>query len=84
MKVLRSTEWAPIGWMNMIPGVGCPGYVFLNKRYGDVATLKVAKYIDVSANDSFIYDAETRSVRRVCEKTGEPETSLPSYSVAMG
>lgn len=84
MKVLRSTEWEPISWIDSIPGVGVPGYVFLNKRYGDVAVLNETKYVDVAADDVFIYNASDCTVRLVCDTVPNNETSLPRYSVAVG
>lgn len=79
MKVLRSVEWEPISWIKDFPGVGGPVYVFKNKRFGDIAALKVVKYVDVPADNVFIYDAETRIISSKRDNSKTHESSLPMH-----
>lgn len=81
MKVLRSTEWEPVAWMETFPSMGTPVYVFLNKKYGDVVALKVAKYVDVPHDNVYLYNAQSRSISLSCDETEYQETSLPKYNV---
>lgn len=61
--------------------MGTPVYVFLNKKYGDVVALKVAKYVDVPHDNVYLYDAQRRSISLSCGKTEFQETSLPKYVI---
>lgn len=81
MKVLRSTEWEPVAWMETFPSMGTPVYVFLNKKYGDVVALKVAKYVDVPRDNVYLYDATSRRISLSCGETEYEESSLPMYHV---
>lgn len=83
MRVLRNTEWDPIGWVDIFPGIEGPAYLFRHKQYGDVVTLKVAKWIDVPHNKVYFYDAEHREVSVSGRGKGYSETSLPAYTVGM-
>lgn len=76
MKVLRSTEWEPSFWVPNFPGMG-PAYLFRHREFNDILALKVAKYVDVEANDTYVYNAETRTVTLRFNMTEFSESSLP-------
>lgn len=50
MKVLRSLEWEPVAWLERMPTMDGPVYLFKHRRWRDVMALKVAKYVDVAAD----------------------------------
>lgn len=83
MRVLRNTEWEPIGWVEKFPGIGGPAYLFRHEQYGDVVALKVVKWIDVPHNIVYFYDAEAREVSACGRGKGHSETSLPRYHMAL-
>lgn len=80
MKILRSSEWEPVFWVKQFPGLG-PAYVFRNKRYGDVLALKVAKYVDVAADDTYVYDADNRIISYRADGSETSEITLPTLRV---
>lgn len=83
MKILRNTEWEPIGWVRNFPGIEGPAYLFRHERYGDVVALKVVKWIDVIHDIVYFYDAEHKEISVSGRGNGYSETSLPCYDVAL-
>lgn len=83
MKILRSDEWEPAFWVENFPGLG-KAYIFKSKTYGDIMALKVAKYIVLSENNSYIYDAETRKVCLRADNSETTESQLPVLRVQTG
>lgn len=78
MKILRDTEWEPIAWVDYMPGIEGPAFLFKHKKYGDIQALKVAKWIDVSANIVHFYRACTHEVSVSGKEEGYQETCLPT------
>lgn len=62
MKVLRSLEWEPVAWIDNMPTMDTPVYLFKHRRWRDVIALKVAKYVDVTADVVYFYDAINHEV----------------------
>lgn len=56
MKVVRSNRWTPVGKITL--GNFGNKFLFKDEKYGDVLALKVAKYVDVSADLVYIFDAD--------------------------
>lgn len=81
MKILRSSEWEPAFWIGNFPGVG-PAYVFKNKKYGDIVALKVAKYVDVAADNTYVYDAVNRIISFRFKDSETSEAVLPTLRVS--
>lgn len=84
MKVMRSTEWEPIAWADNVPGIEGPAYLFCHKKYFDVVALKVAKWIDVTADVVYFYNAEKKEVSDRGRANGYEETTLPRLSIRVG
>lgn len=82
MKVLRNTEWEPVAWVENVPGMGTPAYLFRHKQFFDVVALKVVKWIDVTSDVVYFYDAERKEVSVSGIGNGHSETSLPTYVYA--
>lgn len=83
MKILRNTEWEPVGWAETFPGLESPAYLFKHKQYGDVVALKVAKWIDVPRDKVYFYNALNHTISVSGRRNMISETSLPNYRVAM-
>lgn len=81
MKILRSSEWEPVAWVEQLPGVEGPAYLFVNKRYFDVVALKVVKWIDVTADVVYFYNAEKREVSYRGKQYSQKETELPALQL---
>lgn len=62
MKVLRDTEWKFAGRTDFIEVIDGPAFIFQNLKYGDIIALKVAKYIDTTADVVYYFDADRNYV----------------------
>lgn len=84
MKILRSSEWEPMAWCEHVPGIEGPAYLFYHKRYFDVVALNVVKWIDVTANRVYFYNANTKEVSDRGKDKAQKETTLPTLRVCNG
>lgn len=65
MKVLRDTEWEPVGFdENFLPSGGRPVFFFQHRKHRDILALNVAKYIDVVNNIVYFFDSSKKE--KVC------------------
>lgn len=83
MKVLRSTEWLPMCWVPNFPVSEndiAPRFLFRHRKYDDVLALNAAKYVDVTADIVYFYDASLPEADRVSvsRKPSRVKTQLPA------
>lgn len=77
MKVLRDTEWKPVGFDgNFSPIGGKPVFFFQHKKHGDILALNVAKYIDVVNNIVYFFDSSKKE--KVCVSANKRKSVSPN------
>lgn len=86
MKILRDTEYTPIGRLDWFEPMQSPVYMFKHKKYGDVVALNEAKFIIVSANIVYYYNAYNGivSVSKSLKEHSSSETPIPELMASGG
>lgn len=64
MKILRDTEWKPVGFEESFSLLNGPAFFFQHRKHGDIVATRMAKYVDVSNNIVYFFDANRRD--KVC------------------
>lgn len=65
MKILRSTEWEPVGFQEEFSfSDHQPVFFFRHRKYEDIVALNVAKYVDVMNNIVYFFNASAKE--KVC------------------
>jgi len=77
MKVLRDTDWTPVGWLPYLEPIKEPVYLFQHKRWPEIVALNVVKFVHVAANEVYFYNANSKevSVSRSCHNTSSDPSS---------
>ena len=83
MKVLRDTDWTPVGWLPSLEPMTEPVYLFQHKRWPEIVALNVVKFVDVAANVVYFYNASIKeiSVSRSCSNRNVA-SPIPQRQVA--
>lgn len=80
MKILKDTDWTPVGYVEWFEPMQQPVFLFQHKRFGDVVVLNVAKFINVTADIVYFYDANRNLVSGSINKEDKSfEPSVPRF-----
>lgn len=72
VKILRDTDWEPVGYQgNFQPAGGKPVFFFRHRKHQDIVALNVAKYIDVVNNVVYYFNAQRKVKVSVSESAKE-------------
>lgn len=74
MKVLRDKDWEVIDYVDHVKYYNNqPAFIFRHRQYKDILVLNVAKYVDVSRNIVYFFDASAE--KKVCVSRNTVKTS---------